>query len=93
MHLAPSLARPHLFAVMLVYKGKCRSKCIIYKVEFSMCDAIYIGNTQQTLKKEWTVIYQTSYVYSRTDRNQILLLPIPKSTLILLRHVHIYVSK
>ena len=33
-----------------VYKGKCRSKCIIYQVECSMCDAIYIGNTQQTFK-------------------------------------------
>ena len=34
-----------------VYEGKCRSKCIIYKVKGSMCDAIYIGNTQQTFKK------------------------------------------
>ena len=33
-----------------VYEGKCRSKCLIYKVKCSMCDAIYIGNTQQTLK-------------------------------------------
>ena len=33
------------------YKGKCRSKCIIYEVTCSMCDAIYIGNTQQTPKK------------------------------------------
>ena len=28
-----------------VYEGKCRSKCIIYEVKFSMCDAIYRGNT------------------------------------------------
>ena len=35
-----------------VYKGKCRSKCIIYQVECSMCDAIYIGNTQQIFKKK-----------------------------------------
>ena len=34
-----------------VYEGKCGSKCIIYQVECSMCDAISIGNTQQTLKK------------------------------------------
>ena len=33
------------------YKGKCRSKCIIYEVKYSMRDDIYIGNTQQTLKK------------------------------------------
>ena len=34
-----------------VYKGKCRSRCIIYEEKFSMCDAIYIGNTQKTFKK------------------------------------------
>ena len=34
-----------------VYEGKCRSKCIIYEVKFSMCDSIYIGNTHQTFKK------------------------------------------
>ena len=27
------------------YEGKCRYKFIIYGVKFSMCDAIYIGNT------------------------------------------------
>ena len=34
-----------------VYEDKCRSKCIVYQVECSMCDAIFIGNTQQTFKK------------------------------------------
>ena len=34
-----------------VYKGKCCSKCIIYQEECRKCDAIYIGNTQQTFKK------------------------------------------
>ena len=34
-----------------VYEGKLRSKCLIYEVKCSMCDAIYIGNTQQTLNK------------------------------------------
>ena len=29
-----------------VYEGKFRSKCIIDKVKLSLCDAIYIGNTQ-----------------------------------------------
>ena len=33
------------------YEGKFRSRCIIYEVTCSMCDAIYIGNTQQTFKK------------------------------------------
>ena len=34
-----------------VYGGKWRSQCTIYKVKCSMCNAIYIGNTQQTFKK------------------------------------------
>ena len=34
-----------------VYEGKCRTKFIIYEVKCSICDAIYIGNTQQTFKK------------------------------------------
>ena len=35
----------------LFYEGKCQSKCIIYEVKCSTCNAIYIGNTQQTFKK------------------------------------------
>ena len=27
------------------YEGKSRSRCIIYEVECSVCNAIYIGNT------------------------------------------------
>ena len=34
-----------------VYEGKCPSGCIIYEVKCSMCDAIYMGNTQHTFKK------------------------------------------
>ena len=30
-----------------VYKGKCQYRCTIYEVKCSMCDAIYIDNTQQ----------------------------------------------
>ena len=33
-----------------VYEDKFRSLCIIYKLKCSMCDAIYIGNTQKTFK-------------------------------------------
>ena len=39
------------FKGKFVYEGKYRSKCIIYEAKCSMCDAIYIGNTQQTFKK------------------------------------------
>ena len=34
-----------------MYEGKCQSKCLIHEVKCLMCDAIYIDNTQQTLKK------------------------------------------
>ena len=34
-----------------VYEGKCRSKCIIYQVEYSMCNALFIGNTKKTSRK------------------------------------------
>ena len=74
------------------YKGKCRHRCIIYEVKCSMCDDIYIGKTQKTLKKEWTVISPISYVYSRMDRNKTHFLPTPNITLTLLRHVQICVS-
>ena len=75
-----------------VYENKFCSKCIIYEVEFSLYDAIYIGNTQQTLKKIMNGHFSTSYVYSGTDRNQIHLLPTSNSTLKLLRNVQTYVS-
>ena len=42
---------PSKFSGKCVYEGKCRNKCLIYKVKCSMCDAIYKGNTQQTFKK------------------------------------------
>ena len=42
---------PSKVNVKCVYKGKCRSRCIIYKIKCSVCEAIYIGNIQQTLKK------------------------------------------
>ena len=75
-----------------VYEGKCRSRCIIYEIKCSMCDAMYIGNTQQTLKKEWMVISPIYNVYSRTDKNQTHFLPTSYSTLTLPCHVRIYVS-
>ena len=34
-----------------------------------MCDAICVGNNQQTFKKQWTVIYPISYVYSITEKS------------------------
>ena len=34
-----------------VYEGKSWGKCLIFEVKCSLCEAIYIGNTQQTSKK------------------------------------------
>ena len=42
---------PSKVNIKCVYKGKCRSKFIIYELKCSTCDGIYIGNTQQTFKK------------------------------------------
>ena len=75
-----------------VYEGKSRNKCLIYKVKCSMCDDIYIGNTYQTPKK--IMDGNLSYLLRllKRDKNQNYFLPIPSSTLTLLRHVQIYVS-
>ena len=42
---------PYKVNLKCAYEGKYRYKCIIYELTCSMCDAIYIGNTQQTFKK------------------------------------------
>ena len=36
------------------YNGICRRKCAVYKVQCKLCTAIYIGNTQQTVKTRMT---------------------------------------
>ena len=75
-----------------VYEGKCRSRCIIYEVKCCMCDAIYIGNTQQTFKKRMDGHFYDLKILLKTDKNQTLLLPTLYSTLRIPRHVQIYVS-
>ena len=77
-----------------VYKGKCRSKCIIYKVKCSMCDAIYISNTQQTFKNIMNGNFSNLLrLLKKKDKNKTYLLPTSNSTLTLLHKVQIYVSK
>ena len=39
------------FNAECVCKGKCQKKCLIYELKCSMCESIYLGKTQQTLKK------------------------------------------
>ena len=40
---------PSKFNGKCVFGGKFQKMCLIYKVKCTLCDAIYIGNTQQTL--------------------------------------------
>ena len=82
---------PSKVNIKCLYEGKSWSKCEIYEVKWSMCDTIYKGSTHQTQNK-LTVVSPISYVYSRRDRNHIHFLLILSSTLILPRHVQIYVS-
>ena len=42
---------PSKVNIKCIYEGKYWSWCINYKVKCSVCDAIYIGNTQQNFKK------------------------------------------
>ena len=57
-----------------------------------MCDAVYIGNTQQTLKKRIDGHLSDLQRLLKTDKSQTHLLPTTYSTLTLPRHVQIYVS-
>ena len=76
-----------------VYEGKFRSKFIIYEVKFSTCDAIYIGNTQQTFRKIMDGHFSDlQRLLKKTDKNHIHLLSTSYSTLIVLRHVQNYVN-
>ena len=49
-------------------QGKSWSKCIIYVVKYSVCDATYIDKLQQTFKNEQTVISPISSVLSRNGQ-------------------------
>ena len=51
MDMECNYSLPSKFNVKCVYEGKCRSRCIIYEVKCCICEAIYIGKTQQTFKK------------------------------------------
>ena len=58
MDIAFNCSLPSKVNRKCVYKGKCRSEYIIYKIKCSICDAIYMGNTQQTFKNKnrWSII-------------------------------------
>ena len=67
---------PSKFNGKCVYEGKCRSKCIIYEVKLSMCDTIYIGNTQQTFKKRIDRYFSDLQHLLKNGKNQIHLPPL-----------------
>ena len=76
----------------LVYKGKFMRKCLIYDVKLSLCDAIYIVNTQQAINKSMDIHFSHVQSLLKTGLNQNHLLPILNNTLILIRHTCTYVS-
>ena len=48
---------------------KCRSKCLIYEVKYSMCETIYTVNTDQTIKNNgWSFLW---YLTSTQERAEI----------------------
>ena len=75
-----------------VYKGKFRSECIIYEVKCSICDAIYIGNTQQNFKTRMDSLFYDLLCLFKNRQNQTRLMPTSNCTLRLLCHVQIYIS-
>ena len=75
-----------------VYEGKWRSEYTIYEVKWSICDDIYISNTQQTFKTRMDVHLSDLLRLFKNGKNQTHLLPTLNITLGLLRHVQIYVS-
>ena len=83
---------PSKFSTKYVYEGKCQSRCIIYEVKSSMCNAIYIGKIQLTLKKRMDGHFSDLQRLVKTDKNQAHLLPTLYSTLTLIRHIYIYVN-
>ena len=49
-------------------EGQCRKCCIIYKVTCKICDAEYIGNTQNHLKTRFACHYSEVRNLVRTGR-------------------------
>ena len=54
-----------------VYEGKLQNKCLVYEVKFLMFDAIYIGNTQQILKKRMDSHFSNILRLLKDEKNQI----------------------
>ena len=57
-----------------------------------MCDAIYIGNTQQTFKKRMDGHFSNVQRLLKNRKNQIHLPPTSYSTLIIPLHINTYVN-
>ena len=83
---------PSKVNVKCVYQGKSQSWCIIYEVKCSMCDAIYIVNTQQTFKKRMDDHFSDIQRLLKNGKIQTHFLTTLYITLTLLCHVLIYVS-
>ena len=75
-----------------VYTTVITGKKLFYEVKCSMGEAIYIRNTQKTFKKIMHRHLSDLPRPLKNEQKQIHLMPVSNSTLILLRHVHIYAS-
>ena len=63
-----------------------------YEVRCALCDAVYIGQTQKTLKTFMGGHLSNLLCLLKTDKNLTHFLPISDSTLNILRHAYTYVS-
>ena len=75
-----------------MYTTVITGKKLLYEVKCSMGQAIYIRNTQKTFKKIMHRHLSDLTHLLKNEQNHIHLMPVSNSTLILLRHVHIYAS-
>ena len=66
---------PYKVNSRFVYEGKCRQKCLIYEVKLSMCDAIYIGNTQQIIKKRMGGHFFDVERFLKNEKNRLICSP------------------
>ena len=51
------------------YEGDCRICCVVYKVTCKLCFSVYVGNTQNNLKKLMEIFFQDVAPREQHDKN------------------------
>ena len=92
MYISCNCYLPYKVNRKRAYEGKWQSRCIIYEVTCSMCNANYIGNTQQNFKKRMDGHFSDIQHLLKDGENHTHFLPTSYNTLTLPPHVRIYVS-